>query len=135
MTTTVSPIQQAEASFAVAIVINLGTKGVATKKAALAAALLVYVNALSQIASGDIADGSAALLAATQSPDLDPGVALGLKSLLSVSAIELTALEGAAEGTLIGQADTAIAVNLLTAAGIALQAYIPVTSTETKQAA
>lgn len=124
-TTTPNPIQQAEASFVTAIVINVATKGVAAQKPIVAAALLVYVQALALIASGDLADGSAALLAATQSPNLDPGVALGLKSLLQVSTVELTAFEGIAEGTLAGQAELAIAQNVLTAAGIALQAYIP----------
>jgi len=123
---TVSPIQQAEASFAVALVIDVASKGVAAKKVALATALLVYVNALKNIAEGDIADGAAALLVATQSPNLDPGIALGLKSLLQVSNVELTALATIEDGNLAGQAELAIAASLLTAAGIALQAYIPV---------
>jgi hypothetical protein len=120
-----NPLQQAGVDLVVALIVNAGTGGDKTKKAARAQAVLSVVTALQAVNAGNVAGGLADLTAAIQSQNLDPGVALAVQQLLSVASTQLTALAQVGGATVVGQIDSAIAGNLLAAAVTACQAYIP----------
>jgi len=120
-----NPLQQAGVDLVVALIVNAGSGGDATKKVAKAQAVLNVVQALQAVNAGNVAAGLGALAAAVQSKDLDPGVGLAVQQILSVASTQLTMLAQVAGSTVAGQIDSAIAGNLLADAVTACQSYLP----------
>jgi hypothetical protein len=119
----------------VAGLVNAGTGGDATKKAARAAGLLAVFQADLEIVNGNVTQGVTDLVAAFQSKALDPGLGLAVHNAMSVLSVEASALLPVEENTIGGQIDIEIAQSILTDAVAAAQAYIPATILKAKDVA
>jgi len=104
-------------------IIESGTAGDGTKMAARAKELIAVNAALLEINQGDTT-GIASLQAALNTSSLTPGEALAIQALFATIGNQVTLLNSVAGGTIIGQAATAIATDILNAGTACAQAYV-----------
>lgn len=93
MSITIVPFEQANAEFLTGIYCTVGAKGDAATITKRAQTALAVANALSDLATGNIAAASATILASVQSANLDPAMALALSNALQVLFVQWQALQ------------------------------------------
>ncbi len=104
--------------------IEEGTGGDKTKQAARATEGLAIVSSLQQMASGDFADGINSLSATVlANKALSPGETLAVQNLVNLAG-QQAGVVNLAEGTVLGQAETALIGNVLTEVTTVCNAYI-----------
>jgi len=124
MSLNIVPFEQAAAEMITGLLITGGQNGNAESIVKRANTALAVAGAFAAINSGD-ANGIAALQAALGNANLDPGVNLGLQSLLAIGTQQLATLATANKGLpLIGATATAIAGNILSGITAAANAEI-----------
>lgn len=104
-------------------VIEAGTNGDAGKQYARAQELLAVNAAAILIDNGDPTGPAALAAALTNQTALSPGEAVALQSLLATFGNQLTLLNQAGGGTLLGGAAQLIVTQILTAANAVASAY------------
>jgi hypothetical protein len=91
-----------------------GTGGDKTKIAARATEALEIVTGFNEILNGDPADGVNQITAAVSgASNLQPYEAMAIQNLAALAAQQLALVQGVAGGTILGQAATAIAGNVI----------------------
>jgi hypothetical protein len=124
MSLNIVPFEQAAAEMITGLLITGGQKGNAGSIVKRANTALAVADAFTAINSGD-PTGVVALQSALGNSNLDPGVNLGLQSLLAIGTQQLAGLSGLNKGLpLIGATATAIAANILTGITAAANAEI-----------
>lgn len=116
-------LQDAGVELVVSLVIKAKTGGDKSKEAARAAEGLAIITALTQLNSGDVASGMPALAGAFQNATtLDAGESLALQTFVGWASQKLSS---SVEGAIVGQIESGIVANVLTAAAKACNAYLP----------
>jgi hypothetical protein len=109
---TITPFEQASATALTGLYCIIGAKGVPATILKRANTALAVGNALATLATGDVASASAAILAAVQNnPNLDPAIALAIKSALQVELTQwqaFAAIEEALPFSIAPDIETAI---------------------------
>jgi hypothetical protein len=104
--------------------IEEGTGGDKTKQAARATEGLAIVAGFEKIVGGDYADGINALAsAALANKALSPGESLAVQNLLNLAG-QQAGIVNLTEGTVLGQAEVALATNVLNEITTVCDAYI-----------
>lgn len=124
MNLNIVPFEQAAAEMITGLLITGGQNGNAETIVKRANTALAVAGAFTAINSGD-PSGITALQSALANSNLDPGVNLGLQSLLAIGTQQLATLGTANKGLpLIGATATAVATNILAGIEAAAQAEI-----------
>lgn len=134
MSLNIVPFEQGLAEMITGLLITGGQNGNAQSITKRANTALAVARAFTEINNGDPA-GIALLQGALSNADLDPGVNLGLQSLLAIATQQLGTLAATNKGLpLIGATATAIATNVLAGITAAAQAELAKFANQAKAA-